>query len=318
MSEKDLFGFVIPAPPKIEVNIYADETMNRKCSDTKHNWHYMCLIFERVDKPLLDDLIIERYCNNFDSASPYYFKNNKILHWTEMKNADEINICKRWFQYILNPEKSSDKFYCYILGLNESYLSDDEFDADNKFNSIYNRFFRTAIEYSLKCFWGNNEIVIKNIFHEQGQQQDHAYFSWHPIDKLQNKKNNFKFETDKIQFLSKDHKIDEKANILQLCDCFLGAIVNLIHGIENPESKKSRSKNELLDLLLPLCQRMTKKPDNPKSSYRHKNRIMIQFFPKNKCEKGDIRRFQNQFYSDRPLKYGIDKDNRNQLSLDFN
>jgi len=51
------------------------------------------------------------------------------------------------------------KFYCCILGLNESYLSDDEFDAKNKFNSIYNRFFRSAIEYSLKCFWGNNEIV---------------------------------------------------------------------------------------------------------------------------------------------------------------
>ena len=315
MFEKNIFGFDIPAPPKIEVNIYADETMDRKCPYTNNNWHYMCLIVERVDKPLLDDLIIERYCNNFDSASSYYFKNNKILHWTEMKSADEINICKRWFQYILTPTKSSDKFYCYILGLNESYLSDDEFDADNKFNSIYNRFFRSAIEYSLKCFWGNNEIVIKNIYHEQGQQQDHTYFPWHPIDKLQNKENNFKFETNEIQFLGKDHKIDGKANILQLCDCFLGAIVNLIHGLENPESKKSQNKNELLKLILPLCERMMNNPENPKSSYQHKNRIMIRFFPKKKCDKNSIQRYTNQFYTKRKLKYKEDKDT--QLRIDF-
>lgn len=218
--EKDLFGFDIPTPPQIEVNIYADESMNRKCPYTNDNWHYMCLIVERVDMPLLDDLINERYCNNLDQTSPYFAKNNKILHWTEIKNADEVNICKRWFQYIINPGKSGDKFYCYILGLNESFLSDDEFDKNQRFNSIYNRFFRSAIEYSLKCFWGNNEIVIKNIYHEQGQQQDHTYFRWHPIDKLQNKEDNFKFETNEIQFLGKDHKIDEKANILQLCDCF--------------------------------------------------------------------------------------------------
>jgi hypothetical protein len=58
------------------------------------------------------------------------------------------------------------------------------------------------------------------------------------------------FETNEIQFLGKDHKIDEKANILQLCDCFLGAIINLIHGLENPESKKSQNKNELLKTIL--------------------------------------------------------------------
>jgi hypothetical protein len=313
--EKDLFGFDISTPPQIEVNIYADESMNRKCPYTNDNWHYMCLIVERVDMPLLDDLINERYCNNLDQTSPYFAKNNKILHWTEIKNADEINICKRWFQYILNPGTSSDKFYCSILGLNESFLSDDEFDKNQRFNSIYNRFFRSAIEYSLKCFWGNNEIVIKNIYHEQGQQQDHTYFRWHPIDKLQNKESNFKFETNEIQFLGKDHKIDEKANILQLCDCFLGAIINLIHGFENPESKKSQNKNELLKLILPLCERMMKNPENPKSSYKHKNRIMIRFFPKNKCEKNDIRRLQNQFYSERKLKYKEDK--YPQLNIDF-
>ena len=306
MSNKDLFGFDVPTPTQIEVNIYADESMDRKCPYANNNWHYMCLIVERVDKPLLDDLINERYCNNLDQTSPYFTKNNKILHWTEIKSADEINICKRWFNYILDPRKSSDKFYCYILGLNESFLSDDEFDKNQKFNSIYNRFFRSAIEYSLKCFWGNNKIVIKKIYHEKGQQQDHTYFSRQPINKLKNKENNFNFETNEIQFLGKDHKIDKKANILQVCDCFLGAIVNLIHGLENPESKQSQNKNELLKLILPLCERMMNNPDNPNSYYHHKNRIMIRFFPKEKTEKNSIQRGTNQFYTKRKLKFKED------------
>lgn len=313
--EKYLSGFDIPTPPQIEVNIYADESMDRKCPYTNNNWHYMCLIVERVDRPLLDDLINERYCNNLDQSSPYFAKNNKILHWTEIKNADEINICNRWFQYIINPGKSGDKFYCYILGLNESFLSDDEFDKNQRFNSIYNRFFRSAIEYSLKCFWGNNEIVIKNIYHEQGQQQDYIYFPWHSIDKLQNKENNFKFETNEIQFLGKDHKIDEKANILQLCDCFLGAIVNLIHGLENPESKKSQNKKKLLQLLLPLCKRMMKESGNPNSSYQHKNRIMIRFFPKEKTDKNSIQQSTNLFYTNRKLKFEEDITPNKQLTL---
>jgi hypothetical protein len=313
--EKDLFGFDIPTPPQIEVNIYADESMYRKCPHTNNKWHYMCLIVERIDRSLLDDLINERYCNNLDQSSSYLAKNDKILHWADIKSADEVNICKRWFQYILNPEKSSDKFYCYILGLNESFLSDDEFDKKQRFNSIYNRFFRTAIDYSLKSFWGNNEIVIKNIYHEQGQQKNNIYFPWHSIEKLQNKEPNFKFETNEIQFLAKDHKIDEKGNILQLCDCFLGAIINLIHGLENPESKKSQYKNELLKLLLPLCERMMNNPDNPNSYYHHKNRIMIRFFPKEKTEKNSIQRGINQYYAERKLKYEEDITPNKQLTL---
>jgi len=79
---------------------------------------------------------------NYDVHSPYYEKNNKIVHWNEIRIADTKNICKRWFNYILNPGRSSSKFYSYILGLNDSYLEKEEFDIKDEFNSKYNRFFR--------------------------------------------------------------------------------------------------------------------------------------------------------------------------------
>ena len=144
MEEVDLYGNILKEK-QVKVNIYADEAMDRKCTYTNTNWHYMCLIFDNFDDSLLEDLIKIRYCNNLDKKSPCFLKNNKILHWTDISSMDEVNICKRWFEYILNPNKSGKKFYCYILGLNESFLNDEEFDASDKFNSIYNRFFRSCI-----------------------------------------------------------------------------------------------------------------------------------------------------------------------------
>ncbi|GAB6283202.1 MAG: hypothetical protein STSR0008_19590 [Ignavibacterium sp.] len=307
----DLWGNDISEKP-VEVNIYADEIVSKKCPYYDHHWHYIGIIVENLNKPLLPEIVRERFCNNFDTTSPYYEKNNKQIHWSEIRTADVKNICKRWFHYIINPSKSADSFYCYILGLNDSFLNKEEFDAENDFNSKYNKFFRTTINYALKCFFGNKKIIIKNVYHEQGQQQHHKYFPWHSIYVLQ-KEPNFTFETKEIEFLQKDHKIDVRSNIIQLCDCFMGAVTNIIHGFE--KSKSSNCRVELLDILLPLVQRMIKEPKNKNSSYSHYNRIMISFFPKEKTDLGDPKRYMNQFYTIRKLKYK--EDNSGQQSFPF-
>ncbi|MFZ5955800.1 MAG: hypothetical protein ACOYT4_05225 [Nanoarchaeota archaeon] len=297
----------------VEVNIYADEIMSKKCPYTNHHWHYIGIIVEDVNNPLLPDIIKERFCNNFDKSSPYYEKNNKQIHWSEIRTADVKNICKRWFQYILDPSKSSKTFYCSILGINDSFLNKEEFDAENDFNSKYNRFFRSSIKYSLKCFFGGKKIIIKNIYHEQGQQQHHEYFPWHVIFKLKSEEPNFSFEKGNIEFLQKDHRNDERSNLIQLSDCFMGAITNIIHGFEH--SNRSNYRIELLDLLLPLAQRMIKEPKNINSSYAHLNRIMISFFPKRKTDLNDPQRYVNQFYNNRRLKYEEDKSGQESFSF---
>ncbi len=285
--------------------------MSKKCPYTSHHWHYIGIVIEDANKTLLPDIIAERFCYNLDKSSPYYNKNNKPVHWADISSADEKNICKRWFQYILNPSKSGVKFYFYLLGLNDSFLNKDEFDTNNNFNSKYNRFFRSSIKYSLKSCFGNSQIAIKNLYHEQGQQQLHEYFPWHTIHKLQAEEPNFTFERNEIEFLQKDHRIDERSNIIQLCDCMMGAATNIIHGFD--ESNRSKYRTELLDIILPLVQRMAREPKNKNSSYSHSNRIMMSFFPKEKTNLDDTRRFVNQFYNFRRLKYGDDKSGQQSL-----
>jgi len=307
---RDLFDNKI-IEAAIKVNIYADEIQSKICSDTGNEWHYIGLIVEDINNPLLDDIIQERFMGNFDKTSPYYVKNNHIMHWSEIENADEKNICRRWFEYILNPAKSEKKFYSYILGLNNSYLSTEEFNQNNEFNSKYNRFFRSALLYALKTFFGNKKIIVENIYHEVGQQKQYEYFPWHCIYKISEQEEDIIFNCKKIIFLPKDHKVESRSNLIQLCDCVLGVTASIIHGIE--KSNKSKYREELADVYLPLLSRLIDNPKNKNSSYKYYNRIMVRFFPKKKTDIGDPRRYMNQFYTNRNLKYVEEKSGQGKL-----
>ncbi|MCM8808401.1 MAG: hypothetical protein NC926_10795, partial [Candidatus Omnitrophica bacterium] len=230
----DLFGNEILENP-IEVNIYADEIQLKKCPYTNEEWFYIGIIVEDISNPLLKDIVKIRFCDNVDETSPYYNKNNRIIHWVDINDADTKNICKRWFEYILNPVVSEKKFYTYILGINNSKLNKEEFGGTD-FNTRYNRFFRSAILYALKTFFPKKKMIVKNIFHEEGQQQFNEYFPWHCIYKISEREENIKFECNEISFLPKDHREDERSNIIQLRDAFMGACVSIIHGIK--ESKR--------------------------------------------------------------------------------
>lgn len=297
---KDLFGNVYEDKP-IEINIYADEIQLRKCPYTKEEWFYIGIVVEDTLNPLLEDIILERFCNNLDERSPYYDKNNRIIHWVEVTDIDTKNICKRWFEYILNPDKSRRKFYAYILGVNNSKLHKEEFDKNDQFNSKYNRFFRSAILYALKTFFPNKKVIVNKIYHEEGSQQHNEYFPWHCIYKITTKEENITFKTNSIEFLPKDHKKDKKSNLIQLCDAFMGVCTSIIHGIQ--KSNTSRYREELMDIILPLVIRMVNEPHNKNSTYQQANRIMIRFFPKFKSALDDIKRLQNQFYTKRKLYY---------------
>jgi hypothetical protein len=296
---KNIFGQEIIEEPVV-MNIYCDEIQSKKCPYTGEEWFYIGMIVEKVFDPLLKDIRVERFCNNFDEESPYYEKNNRIIHWCEINDIDTKNICKRWFEYIINPGKSEGKFYAYILGVNESKLNRGEFDPQNKFNSEYNRFFRSALLYALKVFFPGKKIIVENIFHEKGQQEYHEYFPWHCIYKIKNTEDSFQFKCPEITFIPKDHKIDRRSNLIQLCDAFMGACTSIIHGIN--KSNTSKYREELMDFILPLLNSMMNWTNNVK--YKHAKRIMIRFFPKENTAPGNIRRMLNQFYKKRTLCYG--------------
>ncbi len=228
------------------------------------------------------------------------------MHWVNIKSADQKNILNRWFSYICNPDlkywkyanefelkPSRDTFRLYILGINSTKLNDSEFDSNDDFSSKYNRFFRLAVLYSLKSYFPKTQILIKNVFHEQGPQENNYYFPWHLIYKI-GEDPLITVENKKIVFLPKDHKKDERANIIQLCDSVLGASVNILHGVDR--GSRSQNKEELIDLYFPLFKRMILEPENKNSSYKYFNRISIEFFPYEKTDIGSIDRYKNHFY----------------------
>jgi len=297
---KNLFGDPYNLDP-VKINMYADEIQSKQCPYTKERWIYIGLIVENLSHPLLNDIISERFLNNFDKTSLYYNKNNRIIHWSEINSADSKNICKRWFKYILDPNKSGRKFYAYILGINDSKLNRNKFGSVDQFSSKYNRFFRSAILYALKSFFPNRKIIVKNIYHEEGQQQTHEYFPWHCIYKIKQNEKNITFDCSKVEFLPKDHRKDKKSNLIQLCDVFMGATTSIIHGIK--KSNTSKYHEELMALIYPLVKRMIKNHNNVNSGYQHTNRIMIRFFPKKEISSGTFRENSNLFYVKRNLLF---------------
>ncbi len=312
---RDLFGNEHIQKP-IHVNIYADEIFSKTCPYTKDEWFYIGLIVENLAQPLLKDIIDKRFCGNFDKHSPYYEKNNRIIHWAEMRTADCKNICKRWLEYILRPDESSQKFYSYILGINNSKLVKKEFDTNDEFNSKYNRFFRSAVLYALKVFFPDKQVIVENIYHEQGTQQNHDYFPWHIIYKLSQNDEKISFNCKEVTFLPKDHKINEHSNIIQLCDIVLGVSTSIIHGIE--KSKSSKYREELADIYLELFRRIIENPKNQNSRFRYYNRIIISFFPRKKTDPDDVKRLTNQFYSQRSLYYVEQKSGQQRFDFAIN
>lgn len=306
---KDLFGNEYEDKPA-EIRIFADEIQSKKCPYTNEDWFYIGIVVEDLSNPLLEDIISQRFRGNLNESSPYYEKNNRVIHWSEITDIDTKNICKRWFEYILSPD-SIQKFYVYILGINDSKLNKEEFSGKEQFNSKYNRFFRSAILYALKTFFPNKKIIVHNIYHEEGQQKYHKFFPWHSIYKIEKEEENITFNSNKIKFLPKDHRKDKKSNLIQLCDALMGACTSIIHGIR--KSKTSKYREELMDIVLPLVERMINEPYNKSSRYQHSNRIMIRFFPKGKSAPDDIKRLQNQFYIKRSLYYEEQKSGQQSL-----
>ena len=297
---RDLFGNEIE-DVSVRINIYADEIQSKKCPYTQDDWFYIGIIVENENSQLLEDIKNIRYYNNFNETSSYFEKNNRIIHWVKVNDVDSKNICMRWLEYILDPSKSEKAFYVYVLGINNSKLNRDEFSDRNKFNIKYNRFFRSAVLYAVKSYFPNKHIIVKHIYHEEGQQQKHEYFPWHCISKIETEEEHINFECDSITFLPKSHRENHLSNIVQLCDLFLGVCTSTLHGIV--ESNRSKYKTELIDIFLPLFQRMINEPYNKNSSYAHANRLMIRFFPKEQTSFEDPGRFRNQFFTKRRLYY---------------
>ena len=293
----DLFGNVVDPKEAVYVNIYADEIWETTDIKTGEKWIYSAAIYERLDNPILEDLINNRYCKNREKWEDYKEQNDTNIHWAEIrKDANKKHIINRWLKYIKEDCSLDQKFHFSLMGINLSNLEIDEFGDEQNLLSIYNRFFRSMIKYSLKKFFGNG-VVVKDIFHEDGSQKNHYYFSWHTIFKL-DQDENLNFLCKEITYLPKSHKDDARSNIIQLCDVLVGILKDLHCGLDI-KSNSIKNRLEILNSEVVqelLIKRVIRNPNNPKSRYNHCKRFHLCFFPKTKSESGSVERLMNNYY----------------------
>ena len=311
MKEVDLFGEEIVLKP-IRVNIYADEIQPMSNQITGEQWMYLGATFEIVDKPILPEIINQRYLRDRKGWEKYQEKNDRIIHWAEIRSIDQKNICERW----LKNTYTDSRFYFSVFGINLTNLNINEFGDSNRFNVIYNRFFRANLAFSLKKFFGRG-VVVENIYHEYGQQENSEYFDWHTIFRL-DQDEHLNFRCSNITFLPKNHKEDERSNMIQLTDVYLGVFKDLHLGLsqEVKDGKSFRDhKKFLLEIIEPLLKRAVENPDNINSSYKYAKRINISLFPKTKSNKGDLERIMNNFYKPKEISLSYHLQDSPQISL---
>jgi len=178
--------------------------------------------------------------------------------------------------------------YFNVLGIDLTKLNLERF-GENKGRdlNIYNRFFRTLVAGGAKFFFSEyKEIVIKNIYHDKGSQEEHEYFPWYTPYKLNLNDDKIRVIGDQIIFIDSDHRnypdsngVDfrRESQLVQFIDLILGSIHCCLHA-----SATRREKIELGLIIKPLLRRLMEKPKNKNSSYHYYKKQQIQFFPKRK------------------------------------
>lgn len=274
---------ILIVPDYISSKLFTDINNLRCLSDTNENW------------------------GNCSRRCKYHEKNNTEIHYSQISNTIRYKIASRWVDYWLNDREL---IYYYILGINTNKLDKQKFgpkEQQDRGTTIYNRFFRTALQGSLNWYFGKDKnIIIKNIYHDKGNSEKHQFFPWHAIYKTEKECNNIKFKNDSIQFIDSDHRKPEghpyHSHFIQFIDIILGCYVNCLH-----KNSKAKNKLELAKKSFKLIKRIVENPFNKNSRYNYYKRQSIQFFPRYDLSELDEDSLEYQlkqkdnFYYNRPL-----------------
>lgn len=304
----------------IYLNLYCDEVKEIRLeilgTGEIENWTYIGILIvpEHISLKLFKDLSNLRCLadtrqnwTNCKRKCIYHDKNNTEIHYSQINNTIKYRIADRWVEYWL---ADSELIYYYILGVNTIKLDKDRFgpkEQQDKEITIYNRFFRTALQGSLNLYFGReNNIIVKNIFHDKGSGENHHYFPWHSIYKTEKEYDNIKFENKKIEFIDSDHRNPEghkyHSQFIQLMDIILGCYVNCLHN-----NSTNKNKLNLAEKSYKLVNRIINNPYNKNSRYKYFKRQSIQFFPKynlSGLNENDLEyqlKRKNNFNNNRPL-----------------
>jgi len=337
LNNADL-NYTPPDRSKIFLEIYCDEITRIEDKNDKSVWMYLGALFVPVTKKyeLLNRLLNLR-CVGYgswhwdESDCPhkcgYHDRNNTEIHFKEIhRHRSKFEIAKRWLEFLIEENNKNDLglVYFYILGIELSKLNLERFGEDKGRDlNIYNRFFRTLISGGVKYFFGEyNSIVIGNIYHDKGSQEEHEYFPWYTPYRLNISEDNIRVINDEVIFVDSDHRnyptedgidLSHESQFIQFIDLILGSIHCCLHA-----SATRKEKIELALIIKPLLERLMNRPQNKNSSYHYYKKQQIQFFPRRMISEfsvkvvkqldlvdstSDIKRlYSDNFYTKRPIK----------------
>jgi hypothetical protein len=279
-------------------------------------WLYIAILFvpAQYESPLMMDLLNLR-CGNLlrqqnwgdcDIPCDYHSRNDTEVHFSEIrdtKSSHKFDIAYRWVDYFMG---EVEKVYFYVLGLDLNKMDHSYFGMSKTEVNIYNRFFRTAIQYATKSFFNKySHIVITDIIHDQcDSKEDHKYFPWHSISIIEGTDPKIHFECSNIIFVNSDHRKpdgNQYSHLLQFTELILW-FFRMCLDYDSKDSRKVLLAKKTLSILT----RLMYKPNNWRSSYKYFNRLKIEYFPRH-----DIRQFNNadliaikrfdSFYTERDL-----------------
>lgn len=315
------------ASDQVKVTLYCDEIINACLQDDilggePEYWDYIGVLIVPEDKSeaLLHKLLNGRCLNpnnkvwaSCASRCKWHDDNNTEIHYSELDDTRKYKVACSWIDLLLeNGRQDWELVYFYILGLNRSKLDLDRFGPASQHDrhvTIYNRFFRTAVQKSTKSFFHRfNHIVIDSIFHDPGPGQHHDRFPWYTMWRLGWEDEKLSFNCDEITFVNSDHRQDDghpvHSHFIQFIDLLMGCTFNILHYASRNHNKvdiAQRAKTL-------LGNRIIRCPSNKNSHYNYFGRQRIEFFPRDNLSGYDedsiiyrMKRLDN-FYTDRELR----------------
>lgn len=216
----------------IDVKRVIEQLENNRCLNTpKHKWNYEF-----------------GACPNREFCKEELHNgNNTKIHFKEIdKKRERKIIAKKWLAALKSSLKEYVKFSILVIDLKKL---DREYFGINKTDlNIYNRFFRTLLKGGISYLYGNEHIQINCVYHDEGSQEKHIYFSEMNLEKLEKETSDiFIINDKKIKFVNDDHRIylqDKDTELfihsqfIQLIDLILGSFSQLFLNLSENVDKK--------------------------------------------------------------------------------
>ena len=215
--------------------------------------------------------------NKSNCKEIWHNMNNTEIHFNELRRSrsskSQVGISKSWLNFFIEKRLNVSILYIDLNKLDISFFGDEKVNIN-----IYNKFFRTIINYGLKCFFSSyDKIEVKNIFYDKKDELErHSFFNNFNFNKITyESKGDIKI-TGKILFIESDHKLEKnyksESHLIQLIDIILGAVRQNMFYIS-----KDKLKGEISRMIRGRLVELQRE-------YWSLDYFKVSFFPKNRIK----------------------------------